>query len=211
MRSLILVTCFFMATVGYCQESKQSLVLTIKSDKQVYEVGQEVTLRLGIKNLSSEKIQAPSLIWSSVVILDGKEHKLKPDYIGLWNGHGEILPKGAFGYALRLSEYGFTNGTQTIGKHNISVKINKTTSNTIAIEAVGKRAASPKAIKAMRIAKKYLLTLPDKDNYEEKVERVDERMDYVDIYFLRKVIAKPLYGIIRVNKKSWGAQWLPRR
>ena len=32
---------FLVASVGYCEEKAQPLTLTIQSDKQVYEVGEE--------------------------------------------------------------------------------------------------------------------------------------------------------------------------
>ena len=79
-----IVILLFMATAGYCQEPKQALqqfdkssplTLTIKSDKQVYEAGEKIRLSLEIKNLGSEEIETPSLVWSAKIILDGKERQ----------------------------------------------------------------------------------------------------------------------------------------
>ena len=44
------------ATVGYCQEKTSPLQLTIKSDKQVYEVGEEISLTGYFKSSSSGEI-----------------------------------------------------------------------------------------------------------------------------------------------------------
>ena len=46
----------FVATTAYAQESKQPLVLTIKSDKQVYEVGEDIGINVEIRNIGSDRL-----------------------------------------------------------------------------------------------------------------------------------------------------------
>ncbi|MEW6009109.1 MAG: hypothetical protein AB1629_05715 [Candidatus Omnitrophota bacterium] len=134
MRKITLIIIFLVlsASFGYCQD--QSLQLTIKSDKEVYEVGEEVGFQLTIKNVSSEEIEAPELIWSSKVIIDGKEYSLDSKYIGIWNGPGIILAGTEMFSSIVLSRYGITKDVLTLGKHDISVKIGNAFSNTIQIE-----------------------------------------------------------------------------
>ncbi len=55
-RILILISIFLLTSlIGYCQES--SLQLTIKSDKEVYGVGDEIKLTAEIKNVSDEVVK----------------------------------------------------------------------------------------------------------------------------------------------------------
>lgn len=58
MRKLLLVIILFglAVTFGYCQEKEQSLQLTISSDKQVYEVGEEMVLKAILINNSDKEI-----------------------------------------------------------------------------------------------------------------------------------------------------------
>ncbi|MFH1693897.1 MAG: hypothetical protein ABH890_06410 [Bacillota bacterium] len=57
---LTVVISFFLTSVVYGQESKQSIQLIIKSDKQVYEMGEDIELAVNIVN-NSDKEQI--LIW----------------------------------------------------------------------------------------------------------------------------------------------------
>jgi hypothetical protein len=57
----IMALCF-VASVGHCQDQAQPLKLTIKSDKQVYAVGEEIWIHFIFKNISKEPIEL--LIWN---------------------------------------------------------------------------------------------------------------------------------------------------
>ncbi len=136
---LTIILLLLSASFGYGQD--QPLSLFIKSDKQVYRVEEEIKLWLVIKNLSSETVQAPPLVWSSIITIDGREYKLKPEETRPWNGPSAILPKGEFGTTIELAEYDIAKDILTIGKHNIAIEINGTTSNTITIKVVEKKEA----------------------------------------------------------------------
>ena len=45
-----------VASTGYCQEQTQPLQLTIKSDKQVYAVGEEIKIEATFKNNSDKEM-----------------------------------------------------------------------------------------------------------------------------------------------------------
>lgn len=51
-----MVLLLLMVTVGCCQEPEKPLQLTIKSDKQVYEVGEPIYIDYEITNVDSEEI-----------------------------------------------------------------------------------------------------------------------------------------------------------
>ena len=53
---LAIMALCFVATVGYSQEKASPLTLTIKSDKQVYEVGEAVRLMVEMSNVGRQDI-----------------------------------------------------------------------------------------------------------------------------------------------------------
>jgi hypothetical protein len=59
---LRIMTLCFVASVGHCQEIASPLALTIKSYKQIYEVGEEIWIDSIFKNISKETIEL--LIWN---------------------------------------------------------------------------------------------------------------------------------------------------
>ena len=70
---------FFIISAGYCQE--QTLQLTIKSNKQAYEVGEQIQLYATIKNTGKEviKIYSPDYPGvSEIKIIDSQGIQLKP-------------------------------------------------------------------------------------------------------------------------------------
>jgi len=134
---LAVIVLLLMAAVGCCQESKQSLQLTVKSNKQAYFIDEKITLVLTVKNLSSQGIPLfDGDHLRTVVILDGKEYK----NIGVmaWGGPDAILPKGEMNIAMELLAYGITGDILTVGKHNLAVKLNGAFSDAITIEVIGK-------------------------------------------------------------------------
>ena len=76
---------FLITSIGYCQEPKQSLQLTIKSDKQVYEVGEEINLELSVKNVGkkSTKVYSPEY-WgvSEIFVKNSKGSIIQSRFIG---------------------------------------------------------------------------------------------------------------------------------
>ncbi len=116
----------FMAAVGYCQESKQPLQLTIKSNKGVW---------LTIKNFSPLRQNSDDLIGPSKIIFDGKEYSRKQSRA--WSGHRMIYPnESSDDFPLVLSDYGITKDMATPGKHSLAVGIGSVVSNTMNIAIV---------------------------------------------------------------------------
>lgn len=67
--------------ICFAQEIKQSLQLTIKSDKEVYEVGEEINIEANIKNIGEETAKIYSLSYfdvSEIVVINSKGIKMKP-------------------------------------------------------------------------------------------------------------------------------------
>jgi hypothetical protein len=85
MRKILLgiISLLLIALVGFCEE--QSLQLTIKSDKEVYAVGDEIIISGYFKNNSSEKIYLikdnKPLLWRRLIIAnpDGIVFGYSPD------------------------------------------------------------------------------------------------------------------------------------
>src|ERR1039457_3868393 len=56
-KALLVITIILLViSVGFCQESKQPLILTIKSDKQLYKAGEEIKLDFQVTNNSEKPI-----------------------------------------------------------------------------------------------------------------------------------------------------------
>ncbi len=135
---------------GYCQESTQPLRLTIKSDKQVYEVGEEITLEVTIANLSSNELYIVPLIESSHLTLDRKKYDCHGPFA--WGGPGTVRPRGELTIPRLLRDYDVSQHDLTIGKHTISFHMGDTNSNTITIKVVGKEEILKE--EALKIAEK---------------------------------------------------------
>ncbi len=71
----------FMATAGHGQEPKQTLELTIKSDKEIYKVGEGINIEASMKNTGKDsvKIYSPEY-WgvSEIVVVNSKGMTMKP-------------------------------------------------------------------------------------------------------------------------------------
>jgi hypothetical protein len=67
------------------------------------------------------------------VVWDDKEYKRDPKQIGVWNGPGEIIPKGAWRTRFSLSEYLVPAGVLTAGRHTIALKDASVESNTLTV------------------------------------------------------------------------------
>ncbi|GEM_PF-3405923 len=72
---------FLITTVSYGQEPQEGLQLTIKSDKQTYEMGEEINIEASIKNTGKDavKIYSPDY-WgtSEIVVTNSKGMIMKP-------------------------------------------------------------------------------------------------------------------------------------
>ena len=91
---LVIIGLFITASFGYCQESKQPLELTIKSDKQVYEVGEKINITASIRNNGKEnaKIYSPDYAGvSELVIKNSKGLVMKPRGMKIRRGNFESL------------------------------------------------------------------------------------------------------------------------
>ncbi len=74
---LVIAFLFLIVSQGLCQESP--LQLTIKSDKEVYEAGDEIIISGYFKNVSSEKVylvKTPKpLLWCRLIVIDPKGYE----------------------------------------------------------------------------------------------------------------------------------------
>ena len=134
------------APFGYCQESPLPLQLTIKSDKQVYEAGEEIAFVLTIRNLTSSSWNIFDGITSSKIIIDSKEYHTRQHFTFSWGGPNTLSPGGEINVALSLSEkrgnYDISEAVLVMGEHQIAVEMNKSISNTITIQVVEKQGIS---------------------------------------------------------------------
>lgn len=53
---LAIILSFFILPGGYCQEQKEPVEMSIKSDKEVYEAGEKIILELKFKNTSEKDL-----------------------------------------------------------------------------------------------------------------------------------------------------------
>lgn len=150
MKRLFLLVLLLAAGVGCYQPSSPSIAqpanpspnveIKIESNRRTFRVGEPITVTITIKNLTSNDLDAPETYWSATVVLDGKEFKRLPQYIGMWNGPGVILRnRGQMGTVLTLSEYGISQEFLTVGEHSMRVKIGDDLSNTLVITTVESR------------------------------------------------------------------------
>ena len=114
--------------------------IRIESNRRTFTVGETMTVTITIKNLTSQDLSAPETYWSARIVLDGKEFKRLPQYIGMWNGPAVILRDGGhMRTLLTLSEYGISQEFLNVGEHSIRVKIGDDLSNTLVIATVESR------------------------------------------------------------------------
>ena len=119
-----------VASSGYCQDVKQPLTLTIKSEKQIFSSDKHIILSLTIKNVSSEnveyigdgacfqtlqkkgdKVQAEFLILE----FDGKEYIIVSHGCS-WGGPDLILSPGEEkDIVMDIADFGITKHSKLIG------------------------------------------------------------------------------------------------
>jgi len=107
--------------------------IRVESGKTAFKSHEDVTMKVYIKNLTSNKFDAPTTCWSAHIMLDGKEYRRLPEYTGNWKGSDIIDPAGELNISIKLSEYGIQKESFKPGKHAIAVKIVDVVSNTLNI------------------------------------------------------------------------------
>lgn len=144
-----IVLLLLMVTVGCSQKPKQPIQLTIKSDKQVYEVAEPINIIYKLQNNSreSKKILAYGgkfELWQSNPFDIYDSYGKEVDYIGIWIERPQpteedyivMKPGDILENTYRLDRnYNMKN----IGNYRITCEAFGVTSNTIAIKVVGKR------------------------------------------------------------------------
>ena len=53
---IILIVIFFLAENSYCQEKEYEILLTLRTDKEIYQVGEEILVDFVFKNITPEPI-----------------------------------------------------------------------------------------------------------------------------------------------------------
>jgi len=148
MRKILLgiVVLLLITSVSYCQESNQSLqrfdknsplVLTIKSDKQVYELDDDIILTLTMKNIGEDEIYVPyfEILNNSFLVINGKEIAFSAPAVG-GQIEGYLLPGAEFPYRVHIKGM---YGTDKVGEYSLFWRYKNLTSNTITIEVKGKK------------------------------------------------------------------------
>ena len=107
--------------------------IVLNGENVVFDKAESVSSRIIIRNLGLKKMLAPDLYWGLAVVWDGKEYKRDPKRIGMWDGHGEIFPKGVFSTGFSLSEYLVPTEVLTAGGHTIALKDASAESNTLTV------------------------------------------------------------------------------
>ena len=107
--------------------------IVLVGEHVVFDKAESVSSQIIIRNLGVKKMIVPGLYWGLSVVWDGKEYKRDPKHIGVWNGPGEIIPKGVLGTGFSLSEYLVPAEALTAGRHTIAMKDAFAESNTLKV------------------------------------------------------------------------------
>ena len=111
----------------------QPLKLTIKSDKDVYEVGEKIKLDCVVKNLSKEDLTYYDIFKGSKFIINNKEYNFPP--FSFISSEGTI----STGEEYSFKDVNLQMLIRSIGTFSTVWKYKNLTSNTITIEVVEKR------------------------------------------------------------------------
>lgn len=236
MKKIILVIVFLTLTVfsGYCQESKEPLEFTIKSDKEVYGVGEEIKIFLNIKNISKEPIKIELYFWGKEHLACGTNTGFQtPSQVVMLDSNGKdisfsnIAPKAlmppvefitvaphetysaVIPYSKNYQTHKIIPGNYTITvKYNLSA-LSTLTSNTITIMVVEKKGISKQ--KAIDIAKSQLRKERWAESYIEDSARVADCDDdwCIDFLHINSENVKPGSAGVKVNKITGEVQWVP--
>lgn len=162
MKKLILSAVLLLAaSVGYSQETTQPLQLTIKSDKQAYEVGEEIKLSMSIENISDKDVLIPSSFISytdgykairyglNINVKDSKGNKL--EFLGAHfksSDTGTVLKVGEIRNAFKINLLDWFSINKA-DKYNVQIVSTSqhsgfidATSNTITIEVAEKKSVT---------------------------------------------------------------------
>lgn len=148
-----IISLFLIMSVGYCQD--QPLQLTIKSDKEVYEVGEEIAVIITVTNIGNKPeeifVQGPAFYtYGYHLTVDGDSGELrvaffaadpKPQTTVLQPSQQHKVIVKCASTESKLSCYGFLfSSLLNPGKHTISAYYQKPslTSNIITIEVLPK-------------------------------------------------------------------------
>src|SRR3989344_1990708 len=96
MKKIILsfTTLLLIASFGYCQD--QPLSLTIKSDKKVHGVEENILVEFTMKNLSNERVKPFYILNESKIVINDNEYDLHVTWRG--NAEGTIGPGEEYVY-----------------------------------------------------------------------------------------------------------------
>lgn len=230
---IILLT--LMTSLGYCQE-EQPLTLTISSDKQVYEVGEEIFITINIVNTSNDvvEIYKHERLWlqTGSIKIQGPNGacRYKGSYKmvseGFWD---EFLVKMQPGEAVNLpiglyvkdkhGDYYLPYDFSIPGKYIIHCKHGKSISNTITIEVVGRKTL-PHSMKgyelySWQVGDNWYFTLITGTNriktYEEITSDENIESDWVKITVKGVNSIKEILSRLPKNEwVSWSNSRLPQ-
>lgn len=128
-----IVLLLLMVIVGCSQESEEPLRLTIKSDKEVYVLGEEIQATLIIKNIGEDKVKPYYILKDSFLAINGKEIALATWLIWRGNIEGYLPPNTEFSYSINVKKI---YAIDKIGQYSLFWKYKNLTSNVITIKVV---------------------------------------------------------------------------
>ncbi len=139
-----IILLLLMVTVGCYQEPEQPLQLTIKSDKEVYEVGENIIIESKFKNISNKSIRLSDYYRSGPISIYFKNEYGEEGHLDFIDVIRPILP-------IELSPEESVNLGQTVldlpkaenykilGKHSIYMVDGNLISDTITIKVIEKK------------------------------------------------------------------------
>ena len=143
-RRAVLGIVLLLVTIGCSQEPEQLLQLTIKADKEVYEVEENIIIECEFRNISNKSIRLSDYYRSGPIIIYFKNEYGEKSHLDFIDVIRPILP-------IELSPEESVNLGQTVlglpqaenykilGKHSIYMIDGNLTSNTINIEVKAKK------------------------------------------------------------------------
>lgn len=157
---LTIATTVLLASAGYCQN--QPLQVTVKSNKQVYEVGEKVILSVEFKNISKETINRddyykPGPIsfyfknesdqgYHNISLIDVLRRIIPVEFTA-----GQSVQSGQYGLnLLKPDNYKLLTGMESyniLGNLEVYMVDGNLTSNTITIKVIGKKLSKEAIIK----------------------------------------------------------------
>ena len=134
MRKMVLVAMLLVLTtsVGYCQD--QLLQLTIKADKDVYKVGENlIGIKFVLKNTGDKDIYPYYVLHDAYLVINGKQTALTKGLTWRTSSESCVAPNTDYLYGMNIKNI---YSMDKIGQYSLFLKYKNLVSNTITIQVV---------------------------------------------------------------------------